>query len=131
MGLTIYTSKECMTNELVKELADYAENLVTAVAKEHMGFSAYDKALDRFHEQCASHIDTWKYLTHEIAVCEDALAETPYRMDWETGYPTGVYADISDEMAELQAECEEWSSACEQLFEMVFNAVSETLYGGV
>ena len=76
MGLTIYTSKEAMTCELTKELASYAEDLVTAVAKEHMGFNAYSKALDDFHEQCASSIKTWKYLTYELAVCEDALAET-------------------------------------------------------
>lgn len=130
MSLTVYTSKEAMTSELVKELASYAEDLVTAVAKEHMGFNAYSKALDDFHEQCASSIKTWKYLTYELAVCEDALAETPYRTDWETGYPTGAYADILDEKCELEDECESWANACEELFETVFNAVYEALYGG-
>lgn len=130
MALTIYTPKEEMAKCLIMQLAEFADELTEAIRKEHMGFNAYDKALDHFHELCAKNIDTWQYLTYQIAVCEDALEETPYRMDWETGCPTGAYADIYDEQCELQDECERWADACDALFENAFNTLYDTLYDG-
>ena len=111
-------------------LLERAEDIITEVKRYHILGNSYDweRTYERAYSQDAEAIDAWQDLRLEIGRTEDELEDTPRHIDWETGYPTGRYDVLSEYLADLRDDAEEWASLYEAEYNKLWDALEQALY---
>lgn len=111
-------------------LLERAESIITEVKRCHILGNSYDweRTYERAYCNDAEAINAWQDLLLEIELTECELENTPRHIDWETGYPTGRYDVLSEYLADLQDDAEEWASLYEAEYNKLWDALEMALY---